>query len=501
MRFHNVSVSFEGVTKLAAEKRALIMLFGATGDLANRKLYPAIFNLYKKGSLRKHFALIGTGRHKWNDAKLREVVTDDLKSANNDPEQVKKFVSHFYYQIHDVTNPKHYVVLKNLADKLDQKYQLQGNRLYYISLAPRFFGTVSKNLREQHVLSDNGFNRLMIEKPFGHDYPSAKQLNDSLTATFKKDQVFRIDHYLGKELVQNIAALRFANPLFENIWNHNYIDNVQITLAEKLGVEKRAGYYDGSGALRDMVQNHIMQVLGVIAMEPPKEYNDAEIHAAKAKALNSVQIYDDAGVAKNFIRGQYGAGANGQHQYRDEDGVPSNSNTETYVAGKINVQTPRWSGVPFYVRTGKMLKAKETRVDIVFKPAKNIFGSDNQIQPDVLTIHIEPESGFKFTFNRKQIGHGFKITPAVLSDMESKAEIDKTPQPYERLINDALAGDLSNFAGWSEIGHDWKFVDPIEKHWHANQPDFPNYTPGTMGPKAADELLKRSGRHWIYPER
>ena len=484
---------------MATEKRALIMLFGATGDLAHRKLYPAIFNLYKKGSLRKHFALIGTGRHPWTHEKLRQVVSKSIQSLADNDTQVKNFVSHFYYQRHDVTNPSHYVVLKKLASKLDQKYQLNGNRIFYIALAPQFFGIVSKNLREQHVLSDNGFNRLIIEKPFGHDYPSAKKLNDSLAATFKKDQIFRIDHYLGKELVQNIYALRFANPWFEHVWNHNYIDNVQITLAEKLGVEKRAGYYDGTGALRDMVQNHIMQVLGVIAMEPPKKFDDTDIHAAKAKALNSVQIYDADGVAKNFVRGQYGAGQNGQHEYRQEPGVPNDSITETYVAGKINVKTPRWQGVPFYVRTGKMLPAKETRVDIVFKPAKNIFGNDNQVKPAVLTIYIEPESGFKLEFNRKQIGHGFKLIPSTMTDMESDAQIAKTPQPYERLINDALAGDLSNFAGWPEIGHDWKFVDPIRKYWDTHKPDFPNYTPGTMGPKAADDLLKRSGRHWIYP--
>lgn len=484
---------------LATEKRALIMLFGATGDLAHRKLYPAIFNLYKKGSLRKHFALIGTGRHKWTHDKLREIVANSVKSLADNDTQVKNFVSHFYYQSHDVTNPAHYVVLSKLADKLDKKYQLNGNRIYYIALAPRFFGTVSKNLREQHVLSDNGFNRLIIEKPFGHDYPSAKKLNDSLAATFDKDQIFRIDHYLGKELVQNIYALRFANPLFENVWNHNYIDNVQITLAEGLGVEKRAGYYDGTGALRDMVQNHIMQVLGVIAMEPPKTFNDTDIHAAKAKALNSVEVYDAKGVAKNFVRGQYGAKGS-QHEYREEPGVPNDSATETYVAGKVNVQTPRWQGVPFYVRTGKMIGKKETRVDIVFKPAKNIFGDGNDVKPVVLTIHIEPGSGFKLSFNRKQIGNGFKLTTASMNDMESKEDIAKTPQPYERLINDALAGDLSNFAGWPEIAHDWKFVDPIRKYWDSKKPDFPNYTPGTMGPKAADELLKRDGRHWIYPE-
>lgn len=483
---------------MATEKKAIITLFGATGDLAHRKLYPAIFNLYKKGSLASHFALIGTGRHPWTNEKLRSVVEKSIQSLADSDDQAKKFASHFYYQSHDVTNPKHYVVLKKLAEKLDQKYGTEGNRIFYIALAPQFFGIVSKNLREQNVLTDNGFNRLIIEKPFGHDYPSAKKLNDSLTATFKKDQIFRIDHYLGKELVQNIYALRFANPIFENVWNHNYISNVQITLAENLGVGTRAGYYDGSGALRDMIQNHTMQVLGVVAMDEPKSFTYDEIHAAKAKALNAVEIYDEDGVKKNFVRGQYGEG-NGEKSYREADGVPDDSITETYVAGKVMVDTPRWKGVPFYVRTGKELPKKETRVDIVFKPGKNIFGNGNTVKPVVLTIHLEPESGFVMSFNRKKIGNAFKLAGGTLSDMESKEQIAATPQPYERMINDALAGDLSNFAGWPEISHNWKFVDPIRKCWDNNKPDFPNYTPGTMGPKAADELLKRDGHHWIYP--
>lgn len=476
---------------MAKEKRALIMLFGATGDLANRKLYPAIFQLYKKGSLQKHFALIGTGRHPWSNQNLRNAVAKSVKPLADSDNQVNSFTSHFYYQRHDVTNPQHYVVLKQLADKLDQKYQLSGNRLYYISLAPKFFGIVSKNLREQHVLSKNGFNRLMIEKPFGHDYPSAKALNDSLTATFDQDQVFRIDHYLGKELIQNIYALRFTNPIFEHAWNHNYIDNVQITLAEHLGVEKRAGYYDGTGALRDMVQNHIMQTLGVIAMDEPKSFTDKDIHDAKARALNSVEIYDANDVKKNFVRGQYKG-------YRDAQGVPSDSNTETYVAGEIHVHTPRWSGVPFYVRTGKTMPAKETRVDIVFKKPQKDLLTKGQTRPDILTIHIEPESGINFTFNRKAIGYSYTVKPTVSKDMESKAEIDKTPQPYERLINDALSGDSSNFASWDEIAHDWKFVDPIRKVWDNTKPNFPNYDQKTMGPKDANQLLARSGRHWIY---
>ncbi|UQS87180.1 glucose-6-phosphate dehydrogenase [Nicoliella spurrieriana] len=487
---------------MATEQTALITLFGATGDLASRKLYPALFNLYKKGEIKEHFALIGTGRREWDDDKFRSVVSDSVKGAADSDQQVSDFASHFYYKSHDVTNPEHYKVLKGVADQLDAKYDLKGNRIFYISLAPRFFSLVANNLKQQNVFSDNGFNRLIIEKPFGHDFESAQELNDSLSSAFDEDQVFRIDHYLGKEMVQNIAALRFGNPMIESVWNNKFIDNVQVTLAENMGVGERAGYYDTSGALRDMVQNHIMQILSLLAMDEPNKYKDVEIRAQKVKALQSLHIYDEDEVAKNFVRGQYGANGD-QKDYRHEDNVPEDSNTETFVAGKLEFQNNRWAGVPFYVRTGKLLADKFARIDVVFKkPALDDFARANgtapQLLPSVLTIKIEPDSGFEMQLNKKHVGQGYTTDSFKFTHDLTDSEMKEVPLPYERLINDAMKGDHTNFASWAEVAQAWKFVDQIEKFWNSKKADFPNYTPGTMGPKAAEELLTRSGRNWAF---
>ncbi len=296
-----------GVNDLPKERRALIMLFGGTGgDLATRKLYPALFNLYKKGNLRDHFAVIGTARNKINDAEFQELVAKSVAKESDDKKLIANFASHFYYEAHDVTDVKHYSVLREKADELDKKYDLQGNRVFYISMAPpNFFGTVAKNLKTQNLLTENGeFNRLVIEKPFGRDYESAKQLNDELSASFDENQIFRIDHYLGKEMIQNIEAIRFGNTIFEALWNNRYIDNIQITLAEDLGgVEERAGYYDNSGALRDMVQNHIMQIVSLLAMEQPVAFKDVDIRSEKVKALRSLRVYDVVEASANFVRG------------------------------------------------------------------------------------------------------------------------------------------------------------------------------------------------------
>ncbi len=275
---------------MPTERRSLIMLFGGTGDLAIRKLYPAMFKLYQKGNIRDHFAVIGSSRYKVDDAKFREMVEKSVAKESSDKKLIANFASHFYFVTHDVTDLAHYAVLKSKIEELDKKYELQGNRVFYISMAPNFFGTVAKNIKNQNLLSSDGFNRLVIEKPFGRDFESASELNNELSAAFDENQIFRIDHYLGKEMIQNIEAIRFGNTIFEALWNNRYIDNVQVTLAEKLGVEERAGYYDNSGALRDMVQNHIMQIVSLLAMEQPVAFKDTDIRAEKVKALRSLRF-------------------------------------------------------------------------------------------------------------------------------------------------------------------------------------------------------------------
>ncbi len=492
-----------GVNILPTERQSLIMLFGATGDLATRKLYPALFQLYKKGNIRSHFALIGTSRQKLTDEKFRDLVSKSIENDVTDKKQGSDFASHFYYIAHDVTNLAHYSVLKDKADELDKKYKLGGNRVFYISMAPNFFGTVAKDLKTQHVLSEGpGFNRLVIEKPFGRDYESAKALNDALSASFEENQIFRIDHYLGKEMIQNIEAVRFGNTIFEALWNNRYIDNIQITLAEKLGVEERAGYYDNSGALRDMVQNHIMQIVSLLAMEQPVAFKDTDIRAEKVKALRSLRVYNVADAATNFVRGQY-ASNGAEKEYRREDGVPADSNTETFVAGKLLFDNYRWSGTPFYIRTGKKLADKFTRVDVVFKkPLVDIFAfpqnGSTPLNANVLTIYVEPTQGFSIVVNAKNNASGFQTEPVNLTYLEDAKRTKETPQPYERLIHDVLKGDGTNFASWPEVANAWKFVDQIRRVWDIQQPMFPNYIPGSMGPVAADELLARDHREWVY---
>lgn len=487
----------------------LFTIFGATGDLAKRKLYPSLFRLYKKGSLSKHFAVIGTARREWSHEYYREIVMETIQELDPTLEEAQAFSQHFYYQAHNVNDTSHYDTLKQLADNLDQTYQLNGNRLYYLAMAPQFFGTIVAHLKSQAILSQNGFNRLVIEKPFGTDYQSAYDLNQEITQVFPEEDVFRIDHYLGKEMIQNISAIRFANNIFESQWNNRYIDNVQITFSESLGVEDRGGYYENSGALKDMVQNHILQVVSLLAMEPPVAFSEKEIRNEKVKALNAIRIYNEAEALENFVRGQYAAGQIDGNQfvdYRKEANVSEDSVTETFVAGKFMIDNFRWSGVPFYIRTGKRLTEKGTRINIVFKQVPiNVFKDDvdgtcqqRDLPQNILTIYIQPTEGFSLTLNGKEIGQGFNTVPVKLDFRHSAEATENSPEAYEKLLLDSLNGDGTNFSHWDEVAQSWHIVDVIRAAWDKQTPDFPNYTAGTMGPKAAFDLLEKDGFHWIW---
>ncbi|WP_413627975.1 glucose-6-phosphate dehydrogenase [Fructilactobacillus vespulae] len=486
--------------------RALYMLFGGTGDLALRKLYPAIFNLYKKGSLSTHFALVGLSRKELTDEEFRAKIIDSIAAETENQAQAEEFASHFYWKSHDVTNLDHYQELGKIADELDKKYETNGNRIFYVSMAPRFFGIVAKNLKDQNVLSENGgFNRLVIEKPFGRDFASAKELNDDLTSAFNENQIYRIDHYLGKETTQAIPVLRFGNPMIDAIWNQNYIKDVQITLAESLGVEDRAGYYDTAGALRDMIQNHTLQIVSYLAMEQPNSFIDTDIRREKVKVLESMKIYDEQGVKDNFVRGQYGAGDN-TPEYRQENGVPEDSNNNTYAAGKIIFDNPRWGKTPFYIRSGKKLADKTGRIDIEFKkPLVDIFAKGTnqpaELQSNVLTLLIDPKIGISLDINTKNSDQGFHTETVDLNYLQSDDRAAEVPLPYERLFHDILKGDGTYFASWPEVAAAWKFIDPVQKLWDNTKGDFPNYKSGSMGPQAADDLLARDGNAWYFPNK
>ncbi|HAZ0666001.1 TPA: glucose-6-phosphate dehydrogenase [Enterococcus faecium] len=494
---------------MSNEKNVLFTIFGGTGDLAQRKLYPSLFRLYRKGNLGEHFAVIGTARRPWSDEHYREVVKETIRALNPSDEEATTFASHFYYQSHDVNDSTHYQTLKELSDRLDGHYQLNGNRIYYLAMAPQFFGTIVSHLKSQNIMTKNGFNRLIIEKPFGSDYQSAFELNQQIREVFPEQDIFRIDHYLGKEMIQNISAIRFANNIFEAQWNNRYIDNIQITFGENLGVEDRGGYYDHSGALKDMVQNHILQVVALLAMEPPVAFSEKEIRTEKIKALKAIRIYNEEEVLENFVRGQYAQGELDGVQfkgYREEDKVDAQSETETFVAGKFTIDNFRWSGVPFYVRTGKRLTEKGTRINIVFKQVPvNVFKTsvdepcdDTTLPPNVLTIYIQPTEGFSLSLNGKEVGQGFETEPIKLEFRNSAEMVENSPEAYEKLLLDALNGDGTNFSHWEEVAQSWHIVDVIRKAWDQTQPDFPNYKAGSMGPKAAFELLEKDGFEWIW---
>ncbi|KHD86015.1 glucose-6-phosphate dehydrogenase [Heyndrickxia ginsengihumi] len=481
--------------------KSLIMLFGATGDLAKRKLFPSLYNLYRKGKLSENFAIIGTARRDWSHEVFRDHVKDSVLTARKTAEKIDEFISHFYYQAHDVTDSESYIQLKKLADDLDQQYQLEGNRIFYLAMAPEYFGTISDHLKDDGLTNTNGFKRLVIEKPFGHDLESAKALNKQIRKSFSESEIYRIDHYLGKAMVQNIEVIRFANAIFEPLWNNRYISNIQITSSEMLGVEERARYYENSGALRDMVQNHMLQMVALLAMEPPINLTTNEIRSEKVRALRSLRAIEGEDVQKYFVRGQYGAG-NIQGEkvvgYRDEVNVDPQSNTETYVAGKLMFDNFRWAGVPFYIRTGKRMATKSTKIVVQFKdiPMNLYYNKDQQLNPNLLVIHIQPEEGITLHLNAKKAGQNMETTPVQLSFASSSMEGINTPEAYEKLIYDCLHGDATNFTHWDEVALSWNFVDKISNVWEEKKMEFPNYEAGTMGPKAADELLEKDGFFW-----
>ena len=476
----------------------VMIIFGGSGDLAHRKLYPALFNLYEQGLIHDNFAVIGTARRPWSHDYLRQQVVDAVHETHNevDENSLKNFASHFYYQSHDVTNVEHYETLKNLAQELDDRYSAQGNRLFYMAMAPRFFGTIATHINDQK-LTGSGFNRIVVEKPFGRDLKSAEELNKQITASFKEDEIFRIDHYLGKEMIQNILPLRFTNPLIKNIWNSDNIKNIQVTLAERLGVEARGEYYATSGALRYTVQNHIFQIITLLAMPEPKAIDAESIHQAKQELLDSLVIPTPEDVKKHFVRGQY-AGSDTTFAYRKEPKVDENSTTETFVAGETKFKKGPVKDVPIYFRTGKEFKEKKNRIDIVLKHANTPYGG---VHSNNITIEIDPQSKLYITINGKKIDTD-GIRRENLTYAFSKEEMAKVPDGYERLLHDVFVNDSTNFTHWAELKRYWEFIDAVEDAWkkenEAGNPDIVQYPPYRMGPKEADRIFESPTGHWIY---
>ncbi|HEX7055784.1 MAG TPA: glucose-6-phosphate dehydrogenase [Bacilli bacterium] len=492
--------------RINPQEGVTFFIFGATGDLARRKLFPAIYSLYRDGKLNDRFVVIGLARRSKTNEQFRDDVYQSIgefgRHKLNDKAQWDKFAEHFHYMSLDSGNQEGFHELNRRTAQLEEKFGITGNRLFYLALAPELFGQVALNLREGGLLQSGGWHRVVIEKPFGYDLASAKRLNESIREVFDESQIYRIDHYLGKEMVQNLEVVRFSNAFFEPLWNNKYIANVQITLSETVGVEERGGYYDKSGALRDMAQNHIMQMIAMIAMEPPSRMNPEDIRDEKVKVLRSLRIYSSpADVAENVVRGQYQEGVmNGKPVpgYRGEDSVNPQSGTETFFAAKVFVDNFRWSGVPFYVRTGKRMPVKTTEVVVEFKNVpKNIyFAQKTKLEPNLLVFRVHPMEGIYVRFNAKQPGSEWAITPMAMDFCQSCQVGYNTPEAYERLLFDAVRGDSTYFTRWDEVSHAWEFVDPIAKAWQENQGELQFYPAGSWGPDKANELLAKDGFKW-----
>jgi len=486
----------------------VMVIFGAGGDLTSRKLIPALYNLAKADLLSREFAIVGLSHGAMSTDQFRQKVVADVKHyAGGDVDQdiAEWFCKRLYYISGEFDDQTVYPKLKDFLQKVDQDHTTHGNFFFYLATAPRFFGLIVEHLAEAGLMEENNqhWRRVIIEKPFGHDLDSARQLNLQLLKVATEKQIYRIDHYLGKETVQNILAFRFANGIFEPIWNRRYIDHVQISVAETVGVEGRGSYYDQAGALRDMVPNHIMQLISLTSMEPPISFHADAVRDEQAKILHAIQPWSSEEVLTKTIRGQYGPGImEGQHVpgYREEEDVPHDSRTETFVAMKVQIDNWRWADVPFYLRTGKRLAAQNTHIVIQFRRAPFVLFRDTPVEnlmPNQLVLHISPEEGISLQFAAKVPGPIMRLG-AVDMNFEYADYFGLQPSTgYERLLHDCMIGDQTLFQRADMVEAGWCVVSPALDVWKALPPrNFPNYPAGSWGPKEADELLERDGRHW-----
>jgi glucose-6-phosphate 1-dehydrogenase len=486
----------------------IMVIFGAAGDLTRRKLIPALYNLAKVNLLSREFAIVGVAHNSMSNDEFRAKLSDDIHQyagSEVDPKIWDWFTERLYYITAEFDDKKLYTQLKSTLEKLDQEHSTHGNYFFYLATAPSFFGPIVEQLSAAGLMDekDGYWRRVIIEKPFGHDIDSARALNQQLLKYANEKQIYRIDHYLGKETVQNILAFRFANGIFEPIWNRRYIDHVQITVAETVGVEQRGSYYDTAGALRDMVPNHIMQLISLTAMEPPVSFEANAVRDEQAKVLHAVQPLSSEEVLTRTVRGQYGPGIENAHRvpgYRQEPDVPPDSRTETFVAMKLAIDNWRWADVPFYLRTGKRLTAQNTHITIQFRRAPFVLFRDTPVEnlmPNQLVLHIQPEEGISLQFAAKVPGPIMRLG-AVDMNFEYADYFGTQPSTgYERLLHDCMIGDQTLFQRADMVEAGWCVVSPVLDVWKALPPrNFPNYPAGGWGPRDSDELLERDGRLW-----
>jgi glucose-6-phosphate 1-dehydrogenase len=482
----------------------VLVLFGVTGDLSRKKLLPAIYDLANRGLLPPGFAVVGFARRDWEHEDFRQLAHDAVKEHARTPfrEEVWNQLSEgIQFVPGTFDDDAAFETLAKTVKELDEKRGTGGNYAFYLSIPPKFFQDVVKQLQRSGLSkpAEDSWRRVVIEKPFGHDLASAQELNNILHEVFPEESIFRIDHYLGKETVQNILALRFANTLYEPIWNRSYVDHVQITMAEDIGIGGRAGYFDGIGAARDVIQNHLLQLLALTAMEEPVSFDAESVRAEKAKILSAVRVPEDLDTYS--VRGQYTAGWQGGVEvpgFREEEGIAPGSRTDTYAAIRLDIDTRRWAGVPFYLRTGKRLARRATEVALMFQRAPHLPFAETdteELGKNALVIRVQPDEGVTLRFGSKVPGTSMEVRDVNMDFDYGESFTESSPEAYERLLLDVLIGDPPLFPRQEEVELSWKILDPVEDYWDTHGEPAP-YPSGSWGPKAADEMMARDGRAW-----
>jgi len=489
----------------------VVVIFGANGDLTWRKLLPALYNLHLDGYLPEQMAIVGMGRGTESDKIFQDKMLTGIDKFSRRGKAVHDewapFAQRLTFLTTELGNRQGYARLRRSIEKMAKGWGIeQPNLLFYLSVSPSLIETIVDQLDQAGLVREFPGARIVVEKPFGHDLKTARELNQMLGRVFEERQIYRIDHYLGKETVQNILAFRFANTLFEPIWNRNYIDHVQITVSEEVGLEGRGGYYEGAGALRDMIQNHLLQLLCMVCMEPPNSFNSEEVRGRKVDVLRAIRKFKPEEVSHYAVRGQYASGwMKGQAVpgYREEPRVTRDSRTETYAAVMLFVDNWRWQGVPFYIRTGKRMSEKVSTITVQFKPAPlRIFPTKaaENLQSNALTFSIYPSSAIRLRIQSKQPGLKMYLNPVDLEFDYRDAYVGEPPEAYETLLLDALRGDPTLFMRADQVEAAWEIITPILDAWGSGPaPDFPNYSAGTWGPPEADALIARDGHHWLGP--
>jgi glucose-6-phosphate 1-dehydrogenase len=483
-----------------------VVMFGASGDLAKRKLLPALYDLAVHACLAPRFRLIGFARSEMSDDQFRSVTSQAITKKDGpgaDEHKRSDFVKQVCYFQGDYDNPDSFQRLGELLEKVDAEGHLGGNRLYYLATPPEVYPHIIEQLGRAGLAKAKGngsWTRIIIEKPFGRDGASARELNQKVLKVFDESQVYRIDHYLGKETVQNLLVFRFGNGIFEPLWNRNYVDHIQITAAESLGVERRGGFYETAGALRDMIQSHVLQLMSLVSMESPANFDATSVRNEKIKILQSVRPLEQDSVWKSVVRGQYGPGTvqgKSEPGYRQEQGVKQDSATETFVALKLLIDNWRWSGVPFFLRSGKRLARPGTEITIQFKRAPHVVFHGSNVEPNSLVLNIQPDEGISLSFGAKEPGSQMQIRPVTMDFRYRNTFGGGSREAYATLINDCIRGDATLFDRADSVEAAWGLVDPILKAWQtAAAPPFPNYPAGSQGPRAADDLVASDGRRW-----